>query len=284
MKKKERSAIEQIYDVFSLKDPDTEYFVKIADRKNTAKKNGVLSKATITGFSEENRKKNGRLDPLSNKTGAVFLYGDIQPDYFLLLNNGAKTVVLPLEDAVLTRTGLTNGILGISSKAWPKVSSVEINIDSVFNGTDAMAFFKSVILKKINAGEFAARLGKWVSKRSFDRDLARDEAEERSIKEDVEKPDDEVIRTMVIGSDIEHIDLNPGNPAKKIEPSLTVRQHINTTKVQFQRMVLVHNVQGKEIGAGQSVSTYVYLTGVSINAPANLIIVRHRPRHTANNS
>lgn len=272
------SHIDTLCGLFRGLDPEKEMRISIAGIGEKKRSQSMTAKVTIAGFSEDNRQKNGKLDTLSNRTGSVFLYGASQPDYFIILNDGKKTLAFSLANAAVKREGIAGSILHIEAPDWAKAASLDINISNVFSGAEGYQFFTKTLLERVNTGEYAARLGKWISTKVFDRDLPREEADRLSIEEEMKAPNREVIRTMVIGSDIANIQLAHEKKGHDEFRTLLVRQTVNTTKVPFKDIVVEYDTLGREIGAGQSKSTYVFLTGAPFNAPANLLIIRHRPK------
>jgi len=272
-----KKAIEFLTTVFEDIDPDTRFLVALSGLRGKKESTTVHRNVSIAGFSEERRKTNGKIDKLTGRTGSVFLYGEDHPDYFLILKHDRKTLIFPLENASAQRVGFADSIIRITSDDWTKAAAVEITMKNVYADSDALKYFSRTVVEKVNDGSYAARLGKWVSKKVFDRDLDKDIAEKMAIEEAVRHPEEENLRTMIIGCDIQHIGFTQGDTSKEIPHSLKARQAYNSTTIQFRDIVVEADTAGKEIGAKNSVSTYVFLIGTALNAPANLIIVRHRP-------
>jgi hypothetical protein len=83
---------------------------------------------------------------------------------------------------------------------------------------------------------------------------------------------------MVMGGDIEKVEFKEGKPEAGKLNVIKVYQHSFPTPLEFVEMMIEYDTEGKEIGAKNSQSTYVYLIGAPFRAPSNLLIIRHRPR------
>ena len=271
-------AISFLVNIFESLEPDRILVVRLSVRDGKEKDLFADAKVSIAGFCEEHRKEAGCLEELKNRKGSVFLYGDEQPDHCLVIKHGRKPMVLPLEDILVQPLGMNGSTVRITSETWKMVSEVIVFHSDVISGDDAIKFFKADLLKKINKGTYSARLGKWISRKGFDRNRDKSEEESKVIGQAIEATEVEIIKTMSIGTDIERISLQYDQISVESPYTLTSRQQHNATKVQFRDMIIEHNTSGKEIGAKHSASTYAYLIGATFNAPSNLVIIRHRER------
>ncbi len=152
---------------------------------------------------------------------------------------------------------------------------MEIFIKDVLSGPEAVSFFRSELARKVNWQEFTARMGKWVSRKSYDRSVPKNEADVRSVAHDIAHPGDESLETTHIGGDLSGLEVTEGGG--DCEYTLKVTHGANTTTIPFAGMVVEHNVMGREIGSKQSKSSYAFLIGAPFNSRVNLVIFRHRP-------
>ncbi len=270
-------AIEFLKTLFENLDPERQLLVKLSGLRGKNESTTVQRTVSIAAFSESRRKSSGKLDELTDREGSVFYYGEEHPDHFLILKHGRKTMVFPLENAAAKRTGFADSVIRIFSNDWTKAAAVDIHVKSIFADLDGVQYFKNTITEKINNGSYTARLGKWASKKVFDRNLDKDAGEKLAIEEALKLPEEEILRTMIMGGDIQHLDFSPGDRAKEIPNSLKAKQAYNSTSIQFRDIVVEAGTEGKEIGTRESQSTYVYFIGTPFHAPSNLMIIRHRP-------
>ena len=131
-------------------------------------------------------------------------------------------------------------------------------------------------MTNVNNGEYTARLGKWVSKKSYDRSIKKVDADKMAVAHEIARPEEETMNTMPIGSNIGNLEFAPGKPEENVEHKVLAKQEHNTTSIEFHDMVVEHSVSGREIGSKQSESSYVFFAGTSFSAPVNLLILRHR--------
>ena len=275
---KDKEAITYLRALFGEIMPDTLFRVCLYGKNDPKKTTVQRMNVSIAGFSEERRKKQKKLDKLTKKTGSVFLYGEDQPDHFLILKSGRKTTVFPLDTVEVSWTGFAGSRLSFSSDNWKNASSIDIFLKNTYIGKDAFDFFKATLLKAINNGIYTARMGKWVGKKSYSRDLPKEVAERMALEEALKTSDAELLKTMVIGADIQNVIFTPGNPDKDVLHTINTVQRYNTTPMQFRELIIESDTFGKEIGSKHSKSTYVYLLGTSFHAPSNLLIIRHRQK------
>jgi len=275
---KNKEAINFLISMFEKMKADTPLTVLLSSAAGRIQMVGIRSNVSISGFSEQNRKKTGNLGKLAKKKGSVLFYGDKQPDFCLIVKHNGKANVFVLNEFTVTRTGVAGSVLHINSTKWKRAKTIDIYLSNHFSGDNVVAFFTQYLIPKINDGEMISRTGKWVSKKVFDRDLDRDEAERRSIAHAAEKPEEESIRTMVIGGNIEKIEYISNTAGKDEFNVIKVYQQSFPTSLEFKEMMIEFDTFGKEIGARQAESSYVYLIGTHFRAPSNLIIIRHRKR------
>ncbi len=275
---KEKQAVTFLCDIFREIEPEIDFRVIFSGLKDKGKSTEIMSKVSIAGFYEERRKELGRLEELQDKTGSVFLYGIIQPDFFLILKYNSKTLVLPLADVTVERSGFAGSILHISSDGWKDIASIDIFLLKLFSGDEAIDYFENTLKDLINSGSYTARLGKWISVKVFGRDLKKEAADKLAIEEAIKNPENETLKTMTMGDDIEDIKFISGDPAKKTYNTFKTKQKLNSTTMDFLDMVIESDTAGKEIGTRASISTYIFLTGIKYQNSPNLIIIRHREK------
>ena len=275
---KGKQAVTYLCDIFRKIETDIDFRIKFTGLKDKGKSTEILSKVSIAGFYEERRRELGRLEELQDKTGSVFLYGTIQPDFFLIFKYEGKTMVLPLADVTVERKSFAGKILHISSDSWKDIASIDIFLLKLFSGDEAIDYFENTLKDLINSGKYTARLGKWISTKVFGRDLKKEAADKLAIEEAIKNPEKETLKTMTMGADIEEIEFIPGDPDKKTHNTFKTKQKLNTTTLDFLEMVIESDTAGKEIGARASKSTYIFLTGTKYQNSPNLIIIRHREK------
>ena len=273
-------AIVYLMDYFRNVGPNTMFRVRLIGVNRENRNIDTQAKVTIAGFSEERRKSSGRMDDLREKAGSVSLYGDERPDHCLLLEIGGKHIVFMLGDVTVQLLGFGQSIIRLSSPSWKKAVMVELYIKKIYAARDAIHFFKSKLEPGINRGEIVSRLGKWVSKKVFDRDLTRNTAEKMAVDYYLKSPESETIRTTHIGGDIKEIEVVEGSSGANMTHTLKTRQQYDSTSFRFSDMVIEYETPGKEIGTKSALSTYVYFIGAPFNSPANLLIIRHRAKDT----
>lgn len=271
-------AITYLLDYFRNVDADTMFRVKLMGVNRENRNIETQTKVTIAGFSEERRKVSGKMDDLRNKTGSVSLYGDEQPDHCLILEIGGKHIVFMLNDVTVQLLGFGQSIIRLSSSSWKKAVMIDLYIKKIYAAQDAIRFFKSKIEPGINRGELISRLGKWVSKKVFDRDLARNTAEKMAVDYYLKDPGNDTIRTTHIGGDIKEVKVIEGDAGNNVVHTLKTRMQFDSSSIKFSDMVIEYETLGKEIGTKAALSTYVYLIGAPFNSPANLLIIRHRAK------
>ncbi len=268
-------AIDFLCDYFSAVEIGKEFKITVTLKNSNSAPSEKSANITIAGFNEARRKELGRLDDITSKNGSVFIYGDNPPDFFLVIKSGGKTNALSLENAAVQPAGFADSLLRITSPKWPRIAAIEIRIRPVINGKNSADYFEKTVLPNIRSGIYLMHIGKWVSKKVYDRSLSREVTDRMSIEEALRTPDKEVLKTMVFGSDIKGFEFNRGDMAKKIPHILRVKQQHNTLKLDFVEFIIEPGVMGREIGAKQTVTTYIYLIGTSFQAPANLLVIRH---------
>ncbi|MBN1291565.1 MAG: hypothetical protein JXB48_06965 [Candidatus Latescibacteria bacterium] len=256
-------------------EPGRAFRVRITDRSAEKKQTEIRAKITIAGFSEEVRKKQKNLGKITEKRGSVMLYGDDHPDYCITLENGGKVKVFQLNEAKVTITGFGDSIISISSGNWENESAIGVYLKNVYTGTEAQKYLTHVLMKTVNTGTYKARLGKWVSKKSYDRSLKKYQSDLMAIGEYVKSVENDLLRTTHIGADISNIDFIAGKPSQNVDHTLKAKYTYDTTTVKFHSMVIEADTTGKEIGTQKSQSSYVYLIGTSFNSHVNLVIIRH---------
>ena len=231
----------------------------------------------IAGYSEEVRKKGGKIGTLKDKKGSVSLYGDEQPDYCMILNIDNKITVFPFDEETTAQLkGFGESILTVSSNNWAKASSVNILFKDIRTGDDAIKLFNEEMISKVNKGEYTARLGNWVSKKSYDRSVKKIDADKMAVAHEIARPEEDTMNTMLIGTDIEELEFIPGNPKDNKDHVIKAKQENNTTTVEFNDVIVQHDVFGREVRFKQVKSSYAFLAGTSFSARINLLIFRHQ--------
>ena len=269
-------AIAYLIDFFRNVKPDTMFRVRLLGVNRENRNIETQAKVTIAGFSEERRKSSGRMDDLHEKVGSVSFYGKERPDHCLILEIGGKHIVVMLDDVTIQLLGFGQSIIRLSSPLWKKAVMIDLYIKRIYAARDAIHFFKSKLEPGINRGEIVSRLGKWVSKKVFDRDLARNTAEKMAVDYYLSAPENDTVRTTHIGGDIKEVEVVEGSSAANMTHTLKTRQQHDSTSFRFSDMVIEYETLGKEIGTKSALSTYVYFIGAPFNSPANLLIIRHR--------
>ena len=272
---REAQAVKFLCNIFDKIIPDRVFRVRITGKQGEQDISNFKTKIKIAGFSQKSRKELGMMEDLNERTGSVYLYGDEQPDYCIVLEKDGEPEVFLLDDVYVKKEGLGESLLNISSKSWKKASSIDIFLKNIYSDDDAFNFFNRTLCKKINAGTYTARLGKWVSKKAFDSDIKKEERDMMCLYYAFKQPEKELISTMIIGSDIKVIKFTPGDLLKNIEHTIKAEHKLDSTTVKFRGMVIESRVPGKEIGSRGTTSSYVYITGTPFNATTNLIIIRH---------
>lgn len=268
-------AIQFLIKQFEQIEPDTLFRVRLWKDTSQEKFTDIQAKVNIVGFSEKHRKELGHFEMLREKNGSVFYYGEHQPNYLLVLVYGGKSHLLSIDDATARRSGFGNSTLHVASRSWKKAASIGIYVNNIYIGKEALGYFKHIILKRIAGNTYTARFGKWVSKRVSPRNITKADSDSMAISYAVKYPDKDTLNTMAIGQNIKSIQFTPGDTEKGFAHTIKVQQKLDSTTVKFSGFVIEADVPGKEIGAKLSQSSYVYLLGVSLNSPVNLIIVRH---------
>ena len=268
-------AIDYLCKFFSERDPGKKFDVSISLHGDSSGQIDKTANISIAGLNEAKRKETGKLENVSQRNGSVFLYGDDTPNYFMALKTDGKTNAFSLENAAVQPAGFAESLLRVTSPKWPKVSAIDIRIAPVITGETAANYFESTILKKIRSEEYSCHLGKWVSKKVYDRSLSRVDSDRLAIEEAVKKPESELLNTMAFGADTLGIEYKRGDNSKDIPHKMSVRQQHNSTKLDFVEFIIEPAIFGREIGAKQTVTSYVYLIGTSFQAPSNLLIIRH---------
>ena len=268
-------AIQFLIKQFELIEPDTLFRVRLWKDTSQEKFTDIQAKVNIVGFSEKRRKELGQFEMLREKNGSVFYYGEHQPNYLIVLVYGGKSHLLSIDDATVRRSGFGNCTLHVASRSWKKAASIEIYVNNIYTGKEALGYFKHIILKKIAGDTYTARFGKWVSKKVSPRTITKADSDSMAISYAVKYPEKETLNTMAIGQDIKSIEFIPGDTEKGFEHIIKVQQKYDSTTVKFSGLVIEADVPGKETGAKLSQSSYVYFLGVSLNSLVNLMIIRH---------
>jgi len=270
-----REAVRYLCDIFREIDPERTFRVVLEGADGGTESMEVTAKVGIAGLWEEHRRQLGRLEGLKERTGSVYLYGDEQSDFFMVLNFEGKTMLFHLGGAEVRRAGFARSILKVGSENWRKASAVDIYLKDLYIGEDALGYFTGELLGKIADGMDAAFLGKWISTLGLDRNVEREEAEKGVLEKYLEDTGKETVKTMVVGAGITTLEFVPGDAGKDRLHLLETEQKANKTAVEFGDMIIESHTAGKEIGARLKDSTYVYFLGTPFSAPANLLIIRH---------
>jgi len=270
-----REAVRYLCDIFREIEPERMFRVVLKGVNGGTESMKVTAKVGIAGLWEERRRQLGRLEGLKERTGSVYLYGDEQPDFFLVLNFEGKTTLFHLGGAKVRRTGFARSVIRIGSEGWRKATSVDIYMKNLYVGEDAFGYFSGELLGKITDGTYAACLGKWISTLGLDRNVEREKAEKKALERYLENTEKEIVKTMVVGAGLTSLEFVPGNAGKGEPHVVRTGQKTNKTVVEFGEMIIESHTPGKEIGTRLKDSTYVYFLGTPFSAPANLLIIRH---------
>lgn len=270
-------ASQYLRQTFAAIRPGTSFRVKLSGGKVGKSPSNYSALAGVTGYSEETRLQSGGIGQVTSQKGSVTLYGESPPDYCLMLDIEGKLYTFTIDgETSLQRTGVVDSILSLRGKNWKMATNIDIFLKSIYTGTDGVQFFLDTVVKKVNDGEYAARLGKWVSKKSYDRSIKRADADKRAVSFEIENPEKESMNSTHIGGNLTRLDFSPGTSEKNAEHLLTAKHESSSTKINFLDVIVQHDVLGREIGAKQSRSTYVYFLGAPLSSPVNLLIIRHR--------
>lgn len=271
------NAVKYLCKTFEKIESENIFRVKLGGRKEGQAPEEYRAMVGIAGYSEDVRKNGGKIGILKEKKGSVSLYGDVQPDYCIILNINNKLTVFPIdEETTAQMKGIGESILTVVSNNWAKATSINILFKDIRSGDDAIRLLNEEIISKVNNGDYSARLGKWVSKKSYDRSIKKVDADKMAIAHDIAHPEEDTMNAMPIGTNVEELEFIAGDPNDDKDHIMKAIQENNTTTMEFNDIILQHDVFGKEVRFKKVKSSYAFLAGTSFSARINLLIFRHQ--------
>lgn len=167
----------------------------------------------------------------------------------------------------------------LDSLTFAPVVDIEKEIDTVRAGTvlrgeAALDLFIRLFLPEIGAGSFIPYIGKWVTTTTGTASK-RSEAEAESIMLALEDANDDALRSMIVGGEIEQIDYTNRDSSEDGCYSISARQKANTYNVAFEDAILYYRKPVVDPVTNNAPRTYMYLLGTPFNIPINMLVFYH---------